>query len=48
MYSTEVEAALHTHPAVLDAALIGIPHLTLGEEPAAVVHLIPGAQVTES
>ncbi|MFC9768872.1 class I adenylate-forming enzyme family protein [Rhodococcus jostii] len=48
IYSTEVEAALHTHPAVLDAALIGLPHPTLGEEPAAVVHLIPGAQVTES
>ena len=48
IYSTEVEAALHEHPAVLDAALIGIPHPTLGEEPAAIVHLIPGTQVTES
>ena len=31
----------------MDAALVGIPHQTLGEEPAAVVHLKPGAQATE-
>ena len=30
-----------------DAALIGLPHRTLGEEPAAVVHLAPGASATE-
>ncbi|MCD2158088.1 acyl--CoA ligase [Rhodococcus cerastii] len=48
IYSAEIEAALHAHPAVLDAALIGIPHPTLGEEPAAVVHLIPGTQLTET
>jgi acyl-coenzyme A synthetase/AMP-(fatty) acid ligase len=32
---------------VIDAALIGIPHHSLGEEPAAVVHLKPGATATE-
>ena len=26
----------------MDAAVVGIPHRTLGEEPAAVVHLKPG------
>jgi long-chain acyl-CoA synthetase len=33
---------------VTDAALIGIPHRILGEEPAAVVHLAPGAVTTEA
>jgi acyl-CoA synthetase (AMP-forming)/AMP-acid ligase II len=42
IYSGEVENALYDHPAVMDAAVIGIPHHTLGEEPAAVVHLAPG------
>jgi long-chain acyl-CoA synthetase len=38
----EVENALYDHPAVMDAAVIGRPHHTLGEEPLAVVHLKPG------
>ena len=42
IYSSEVENVLYDHPAVTDAALVGIPHHTLGEEPAAVVHLAPG------
>ena len=45
IYSIEVENVLYEHPAVIDAALIGIPHHTLGEEPAAIVHLAPGAVV---
>jgi len=48
IYSTEVENALYAHPAVTDCALIGLPHRTLGEEPAAVVHLAPGASATEA
>src|SRR5262249_38752308 len=47
IYSIEVENVLFDHPAVIDAALIGIPHKTLGEEPGAVVTLKPGAKVTE-
>ena len=47
IYSSEVENILYEHPAVTDAALIGIPHQTLGEEPAAVVHLAPGKAATE-
>jgi long-chain acyl-CoA synthetase len=31
----------------MDAAIVGIPHKTLGEEPGAVVHLKPGATATE-
>ncbi len=48
IYSSEVEDVLYAHPAVTDCALIGIPHKTLGEEPAAVVHLAPGMQATEA
>jgi len=48
IYSSEVEDVLYAHPAVTDAALIGIPHRTLGEEPAAVVHLAPGTHATEA
>lgn len=47
IYSSEVENALYEHPAVMDAAIVGIPHRTLGEEPAAVVHLAPGTSATE-
>ncbi|HEU0133471.1 MAG TPA: class I adenylate-forming enzyme family protein [Allosphingosinicella sp.] len=47
IYSIEVENVLFDHPAVTDAALIGLPHRTLGEEPAAVVHLAPEANATE-
>lgn len=47
IYSIEVESVLYAHPAVTDAALVGIPHKILGEEPAAVVHLAPGEHATE-
>jgi long-chain acyl-CoA synthetase len=47
IYCIEVENVLYEHPAVMDAALIGIPHKTLGEEPAAVVTLKLGATATE-
>jgi long-chain acyl-CoA synthetase len=42
VYCSEVEAALFEHPAVLDAAVIGVPHLVLGEEVGAVVQRKPG------
>ncbi|PZO91818.1 MAG: fatty acid--CoA ligase [Sphingomonas sanxanigenens] len=48
IYSAEVENALYAHPAVTDAAMVGIPHRTLGEEPGAVVHLAPGTHATEA
>ncbi|WP_240953620.1 class I adenylate-forming enzyme family protein [Sphingomonas sp. G-3-2-10] len=48
IYSIEVEDVLYAHPAVTDAALVGIPHRSLGEEPAAVVHLAPGTTATEA
>ena len=47
IYCIEVEEALYQHPAVMDAAVIGLPHRTLGEEPAAVVTLKPDQDATE-
>ncbi|MEY9944325.1 class I adenylate-forming enzyme family protein [Kitasatospora sp. GAS1066B] len=43
VYCVEVEGVLHDHPAIEDAAVLGVPHATLGEEVAAVVRLRPGA-----
>ena len=48
IYCIEVEDALYAHPAVMDAAVIGLAHPTLGEEPAAVVTLKPGAEADEA
>jgi long-chain acyl-CoA synthetase len=48
IHCLEVENALFEHPAVMDAAVVGVPHRTLGEEPAAVVTLKPGATVSEA
>ena len=39
IYPAEVEAALHAHPAVLDAAVIGVPDDEWGESVKAVVQL---------
>ncbi|WP_329591561.1 acyl--CoA ligase [Streptomyces sp. NBC_01362] len=46
VYCVEVEAVLHDHPDVEDAAVLGVPHPVLGEEVAAVVCLRAGATVT--
>jgi long-chain acyl-CoA synthetase len=48
IYCVEVENVLYQHPAVMDAALVPIPHKTLGEEPGAVVTLKPGTHADES
>ncbi len=47
VYSTEVENAISTHPAVAQVAVIGIPHDTLVEQVHAIVVLHPGATATE-
>lgn len=44
VFPSEVEAALMTHPAVAEAAVVGIPHDELGEEVAAFVVLHAGAR----
>jgi long-chain acyl-CoA synthetase len=48
VYCAEVEAALYEHPAVQDVAVVGVPHVQLGEEVAAVVLVRPGYEVTPS
>lgn len=40
--SAEVEGVLDAHPAVLECAVVGIPHDVLGEDVAAVVVIRPG------
>ncbi|MFN3627620.1 MAG: AMP-binding enzyme, partial [Parvibaculum sp.] len=48
IYCVEVEDALYAHPAVMDAAVVAIPHKVLGEEVGAVVQLKPGKTATEA
>jgi len=47
IYCSEVENVLIQHPAVADAALVGLSHPLLGEVPAAAVQLRAGASVSE-
>ncbi len=46
VYPTEVEGVLHTHPAVLEAAVIGVPDAYRGEVVKAFVVLKSGAAAT--
>ena len=46
IYCIEVESALYDHPAIMDAAVVGIPHKVLGEEVGAVVQVKPDMDVT--
>lgn len=46
VFPREVEEALHEHQAVDEAAVIGVPHPSLGQEIHAVVTLRPGATAT--
>jgi long-chain acyl-CoA synthetase len=47
IYCLEVENAIYEHPDVMDAAVVGIQHPVLGEEPAAVVRLAAGSRADE-
>ena len=47
VYPAEVESALFDHPAVLDAAVVGVPDAHWGEAVKAVVQLRPGHTATE-
>jgi long-chain acyl-CoA synthetase len=46
VYPREIEEVLYEHPAIAEAAVIGLPHPALGEEVAAAVALKPGATVS--
>jgi long-chain acyl-CoA synthetase len=45
VYAAEVEAALFEHPDIADAAVVGVPHSSLGEAVAAVVARRPGSDL---
>ncbi|WP_349289869.1 AMP-binding protein [Pseudonocardia sp. Ae150A_Ps1] len=46
LYPKEIENALHAHPAVNEAAVVGAPDPVLGEVPVAHVALLPGSSAT--
>ncbi len=46
IYSTQVEAAIHQHPGVLECAVIGVPDDEWGEAVKAVVVMKPGQQAS--
>ena len=46
IYCVEIENVLFEHPDVIDAAVVGVPHKTLGEEVKAVVQRKPGSNLT--
>jgi long-chain acyl-CoA synthetase len=46
VYPREVEEVLYEHPDVIEAAVLGVPHPTHGEEVAAAVALRPGSSVS--
>jgi long-chain acyl-CoA synthetase len=47
VYPREIEEVLYAHPAVAEAAVIGVPDQALGEEVKAVVACKPGQSTTE-
>jgi len=47
IYPREIEELLYEHPAVAEAAVVGVKHAELGEEIKAVVYLKPGMHATE-
>ncbi len=47
VYPREIEEVLYAHPAVSEAAVIGVSDQTMGEEVKAFIYLKPGAQVSE-
>jgi long-chain acyl-CoA synthetase len=47
VYCVEIENRLVEHPAVAEAAVIGVAHPSLGEEVKAVVRVEPGLSITE-
>ncbi|CAM3830602.1 long-chain fatty acid--CoA ligase [Tsukamurella strandjordii] len=46
VYPREIEEVLYSHPEIAEAAVVGIPHDTLGEEVGAAVALKAGAAIT--
>jgi long-chain acyl-CoA synthetase len=47
IYCVEIENRLVEHEAIADAAIISVPHETLGEEVKAVLEMVEGKEVTD-
>jgi len=47
VYSTEVENVLYMHPAILEAAVVGVPDEKWGEMVKAIVVLKEGMEISE-
>ncbi|MFI4934729.1 MAG: class I adenylate-forming enzyme family protein [Caulobacterales bacterium] len=45
IYCVEIEDVLYAHPAVIEAAVVGLPHRVLGEEVGAAVRVREGAEI---
>lgn len=48
VYCVEIENRLVEHPAIADAAVVGVPHAELGEEVKAVIEVTDGADITDA
>ncbi len=46
VFPSDLEAVLHAHPAVAEAAVVGVPSRAWGETPVGFVTLAPGPQAT--
>jgi fatty-acyl-CoA synthase len=46
VYPLEIEEVLHTHPGILDAAVLGVPDERWGERVIAAVRVRPGVDAT--
>ncbi len=46
VYPREIEEVLYAHPAVLEAAVVGVPHESHGEEVKAILALRPGHKLS--
>ena len=48
VYPFEIENRLEEHPDVVEVAVFGVDHDTLGQEVKAVIVVVPGATLTEA
>jgi len=47
VYCTEIENCLADHPEISEAAVVGVPDPEMGERVKAIVHRVPGSQLSE-